>query len=406
MDGRRAAAGVHAGNAKLIIVDSEAENVRFMFRRYAELGSVRLLKEELDTRGVKSKSWTSAAGRAIGKPFSRGALYLLLQNRAYLGEIVHKGQSHPGAHAPIIDRPLWDAVQAQLAGNTAERNSGARTRSPNLLAGLLFDGDGNRMTPSHAITRGTRYHYYVSRPLITKDQTESSAGLRIPAAEIEHIVTSRVRQWLFDPGNIYRATSERLPDPSVQQRLAARAGEIGKSWPELSGPSRRAFLTALIERIEVGANQINIHFRPKRLGTLFAVAATPLPSVTDDETEILPIRVRLRRCGPDIKMLINGTDPFATAKPDRRLIALLIRARRFNARLLGSERAPFAALAKHEGVSRSYFTRVVRLSYLAPDITRAILDGRQPRDLTADRLLAHSRLPLAWHEQRTLLGFA
>jgi hypothetical protein len=174
----------------------------------------------------------------------------------------------------------------------------------------------------------------------------------------------------------------------------------------LSGPWRRAFLTALIQRIEVAANQIDIHFRPKRLGTLFDVAATPLPSVTDDETQILSIRVRLRRCGPEIKMLIDGADPFATAKPDRRLIKLLIRARRFNTTLVGSEHAPFAALAKHEGVSRSYFTRVVRLSYLAPDITHAILDGRQPRDLTADRLLAHSRLPLAWHEQRIVLGFA
>jgi hypothetical protein len=95
--------GYHAGNAELIVVDSEAEIVRFVFRRYAELGSVRLLKEALDTRGVKSKSWTSAAGRAIGgKPFSRGALYLMLQNRAYLGDIVHKGQSHPGAHAPTV----------------------------------------------------------------------------------------------------------------------------------------------------------------------------------------------------------------------------------------------------------------------------------------------------------------
>ena len=66
----------------------------------------------------------------------------------------------------------------------------------------------------------------------------------------------------------------------------------------------------------------------------------------------------------------------------------------------------FAALAKGGGVSPSYFTRVVRLSHLAPDLTQAILDGRQPRDLTADKLLAHSRLPLAWHEQRTVLGFA
>jgi site-specific DNA recombinase len=92
--------------------------------------------------------------------------------------------------------------------------------------------------------------------------------------------------------------------------------------------------------------------------------------------------------------------------PDARLVKLLIRARQFNATLLDSDGVPFAALAKRQGVSASYFTRLVRLSYLAPDITEAILDGRQPPDLTADKLLAHSRLPLGWHEQRTVLGFA
>ena len=105
-------------------------------------------------------------------------------------------------------------------------------------------------------------------------------------------------------------------------------------------------------------------------------------------------------------MRIDGTDPFATAKPDARLIKLLIRARRFNTALVGSNSLPFAALAKRESVSPSYFTRLVRLSYLAPDIAQAILDGRQPRDVTADKLLAHSRLPLAWREQRSVLGFA
>jgi site-specific DNA recombinase len=102
----------------------------------------------------------------------------------------------------------------------------------------------------------------------------------------------------------------------------------------------------------------------------------------------------------------RGHRPVATAKPDARLIKLLIRGRRFNAALVGSDGVPFAALAKREGVSPSYFTRLVRLSYLAPDITQAILDARQPRDLTADKLLAHSRLPLTWHEQRRVLGFA
>src|SRR5215831_15912787 len=70
--------GYRVEDHKLVVVDSEAEIVHMMFRRYAELGSVRLLNEDLEARGIKSKSWTSASGRRIGgKPFSRGALYLI-----------------------------------------------------------------------------------------------------------------------------------------------------------------------------------------------------------------------------------------------------------------------------------------------------------------------------------------
>ena len=114
--------GYRAQDGKLIIEESEAETVRFIFRRYVELGSVRLLKDELDARSIQSKLRTSASGRISGgKPFARGALYLMLQNRIYLGEIVHNQQSYAGEHEPIIDQPRWDAVQAQLAGNDAER---------------------------------------------------------------------------------------------------------------------------------------------------------------------------------------------------------------------------------------------------------------------------------------------
>jgi hypothetical protein len=173
----------------------------------------------------------------------------------------------------------------------------------------------------------------------------------------------------------------------------------------LPGARQRAILTALIERIAVGADQIDIHLHATRLGVLLDVATPPL-SAMDDETQILSVPTQLRRSGREITIRIDGTDPFATAKPDARLIKLLIRARRFNIALVGSDSSPFAVLAKREGVSPSYFTRLVRLSYLAPDITQAILDGSQPRDLTADKLLAHSRLPLAWHEQRSILGFA
>jgi DNA invertase Pin-like site-specific DNA recombinase len=396
--------GYRVQERKLVVIDREAEIVRAIFHRYAELGSVRLLKAELEARGINSKSWTSAAGRVIGgKPFSRGALYLLLRNRTYRGEIIHKGQSYPGEHTPIIDQPLWDAVQAELAGNAAERHSGTHTHQPSLLAGILFDRESNRMTPSYAV-KHTRYRYYVSRPLITQDQRESATALRIPAGEIEHLVTSRVRQWLLDPGGIYQATQ--LPDPSAQHRLIARAGEIGKSWAKLPGTRQRAFLATLIDRIDVGADQIDIHLRPTRLAALLDVAATPLPSMTDDETQTLSVPIRLRRAGREITMRIDGTDPFGAAKSDARLVKLLIKARRFNAALVSSDGVLFAALANQQEVSPSYFTRLVRLSYLAPDITEAILDGRQPRDLTADKLLGHSRLPLGWHEQRTVLGFA
>ena len=114
---------------------------------------------------------------------------------------------------------------------------------------MLSDAEGNRMTPSYAVKKGTRYRYYVSRPLITQDQRAGSATLRIPAAEIEHLVTRRVRQWLLDPDSIYKATP--LPDLSAQRRLIARAGEIGKSWTELPGTRQRDLLTTLIDRIDV-----------------------------------------------------------------------------------------------------------------------------------------------------------
>jgi DNA invertase Pin-like site-specific DNA recombinase len=399
--------GYQAQDRKLVIVDSEAETVRFIFRRYVELGSVRLLKDELAARAIQSKSRTSASGRISGgKPFARGALYLMLQNRIYQGEIVHNEQSYPGEHEPIIDQPLWDAVQAQLASNAAQRNEGGNTWQPSLLAGMLVDGNGNRMTPSHAGKKGTRYRYYVSRSLITKDRTENCAGLRIPAAEIEQLVSSRVHRWLLDPGSIYKSTLARHADSLMQQRLLVRAADIGTHWPELTVARKRAALIALIERIEVGVDQIDIRLRLPRFSAPLDSADPPSQGVSDDETEILSVPVRLRRAGREIRMVIDRTDPFAAAKPDARLIRLLLKARRFNATLLHGEGVPFAALAQREGVSGSYFTRLVRLSYLAPDIIQAIFDGRQPPDLTAEKLLEHSRLPLAWHAQRIGLGFA
>src|SRR5262249_36034515 len=170
------------------------------------------------------------------------------------------------------------------------------------------------MTPTHAGKQGTRHRYYVSRPLITKDQTDGSAGMRLPAAEIEQLVTRRVRRWLLDPGSIHQAA--RLFDPSAQRRLLARARELGNSWPELPATRQRALVTGLVERIDIRADRIEIRLAPTYLGALLDVVAASSPGATDDETQILSVPVRLRRCGREIKMLIDSGDWLAKAKPD------------------------------------------------------------------------------------------
>ena len=114
------------------------------------------------------------------------------------------------------------------------------------------------------------------------------------------------------PGGIYQST--RLADLSAQRRLIARAVEIGKSWTELPGTRQRDFLTTLIERIDVGAHQIDLQLRPTRLAALLDIAATPLPSASDDETQIVSVPIRLRRTGRAITMLNRGDRPVCHSK--------------------------------------------------------------------------------------------
>jgi hypothetical protein len=151
-------------------------------RRYAELRSLRALKVELDAAGIRSKRRTFADGRVWGgHKLSRGALYLMLQNRIYQGEITHKGDAYPGEHKAIVDKALWDKVQTILAENRVERATGAAAKYPSLLVGLAFDDGGERLTPTHAVKKGTRYRYYVSKSLITETAKDHSQGRRIPA---------------------------------------------------------------------------------------------------------------------------------------------------------------------------------------------------------------------------------
>ena len=115
--------------------------MRHIFERYLELGSVRLLKRDLDQRGIVSGVKVSKNGKQRGgKPFSRGALYHLLSNPIYLGEIRHKNERHPGQHEAIVSRELWERVQERLRDRAVRRGEGRKTEAPRSpLAGKLFD---------------------------------------------------------------------------------------------------------------------------------------------------------------------------------------------------------------------------------------------------------------------------
>ena len=137
-----------------------------------------------------------ADGWPAGQQFSRGALYLMLQNRIYRGDIVHQGEAYPGQHQAILDPELWQIVEEKFAANRHERSLAVGAEAPSLLAGLIADADGNRMTPAHATKSAKRYCYYVSASLLAGDHPQAQKGMRVPAGDIEGLVLDRLRALL------------------------------------------------------------------------------------------------------------------------------------------------------------------------------------------------------------------
>jgi site-specific DNA recombinase len=282
-------------------------------------------------------------------------------------------------------------------------------RNPSLLAGLLFDAAGQRMTPTHAIKHGKRYRYYVSRPLIINGRDDAATGQRIPAAEIEQIVVNRIRRLLLEPASLSEILRAQAGQRLLQQSLIARAAAHAADWASMPVLRQRVILLALVRRVEVGPDQVTIHLRPDRLAAFLKdrldVADPVLPD--DEPSVLLSHPVRLRRAGKEVRIVIDGSDPFAPSpRPDPSLIKAIVKAHRFNERLVHGGVTRFADLAKDESLHRSYYSQILRLAYLAPDITTAILEGHQPAGLTATMLVEHPRLPLSWQQQRTALGFA
>ena len=156
--------GYDVRDRRLVVNRAEAATVKHIYQRYLELGSVRLLRGDLERRKIISKLRLSKNGvRSGGRQFSRGALYELLSNPIYLGEIRHRKERHPGQHQPIVSRELWEKVQRRLCDQAATHRKRPTKTPPSPLAGKLFDEHGEPLYVQGAVKGVRHYRYYVSR---------------------------------------------------------------------------------------------------------------------------------------------------------------------------------------------------------------------------------------------------
>ncbi|MCI0430755.1 MAG: recombinase family protein [Rhodospirillales bacterium] len=400
--------GYDIADRKLVINDREAETVRTIYRRYAALGSVLALKDELDRDGIKSKVRIDRHGRETGgSPLARGALYLMLQNRIYRGEIVHKDNSYPGEHRAIIDETLWEEAQRKLAGNRFERATGAKAACPSLLAGLIYDDAGEGMTPSHANKKGTRYRYYVSRGLVNGSRRHAPGGRRVPAGDLEGLVEDRLRQFMQTEAAVFGAVEPVVREADTCAELVARAADLAQRWPRLGPPEKRTILATFVERIDLMRERLEIRILPGRLPALLTgeINLDRKPLEQGEEPAItLTLPARLKRTGMETRLLIDGAGGGARRRSDHSLCGILAQAHQYNAMVMRNDGKTMEQLATEAGVGGSYFSRILRLSFLAPEVVKAILRDRHPAELTAKRLANDVTLPIAWDAQRTLLG--
>ena len=367
--------GYTAVNKKVVVVPAEAEAVRTIFQRYLALGSIRALAADLDRRCIRSKRRPLSTGRSIGGgSFGVGALAYLLKNRFYVGEVVYRREVHRGDQAPILARDLFEAVQEKLATQAVERRCRLRG-SPAILTGRLFDDRGNRMSPSHTNKHGARYRYYISQAVLQGKPLAAGAIGRVPAAEIEALISAAVRRHLQADG-----TDAVDSDRELVERYVERATLTRK----------------------------HIHLRLRQIGDV--------PVHTDaDEDASRPVSAQLhghvnvtipwnRQVQAGMKGIIHVPAHNTPMIPSRRdaLLMAIARARNWADELAHGRLGSFAMLAGREGKVERHVRLLIPLAFVSPRIISGILDGTAPAGLTITALAR--ALPWSWAEQEQRLG--
>jgi site-specific DNA recombinase len=348
--------GYEVNNKQVVVVEKDAAKVRTIFRRYLELGSLDLLLKDLRKRDILTKVQRLKSGRTIGGiPFTRGPLSYLLRNRFFVGEVAYKGEVLPGPQAPILDRGLFEAVQAKLA---EQQNNHVRTRhrSEALLVGKIYDDRGHRMSPSHSRKRDVRYRYYISLPLLDGRPEEAGSVSRVPAGEIERVVATAVRR-----------------------ELSAGA-EI----------SDRDLITEYVTRADVRPAQIAIQIKS---GEVLKTLQSPWRKP--------PFKQRRELLLPSSGARNDPRPIRADARA--RLVAALSRGRCWLDELLNGTVTSIEKIAQRERCSARKVNMILSLAFLAPDLVKAGIEGQLPRGVGIARLCD---LPACWSEQFQRLGIA
>ena len=389
--------GYEVHERKLVVNHGQAQTVRQILKRYLELGSVRLLKQDLSRRGVVSAVKESRHGnRSGGKPFSRGALYYLLSNPIYVGEIRHKQERYPGQHEPIVSRTLWGQVQQRLRDQAVRAGEGRKTEAPRSpLAGKLFDENGEPLYVQGSAKGQRRYRYYVSRKLVRGAPEDAEHGWRVSAPEIERAVSAAAQGMLSERVAIAQA----VEDAGIAANQMPSVLKFAEGWIERLRSDREtaSALVEIVERLELTRDGIRVALK---LPIFPAEERGGAPPSHIALTKFVPMR--LKRRGVEMRMVLEGDS--TASRVDLPLLKAVARARRWSQDLIAGRVQSVDELAKRERIDARSVRRLTRLGFLSPRIVEAITEGLQPPDLTVIALARRIDLPPLWSTQEQVLG--
>lgn len=395
-------------HGELQVVEVEAEIVRFIFAAFLQHGTYTAAMTAVREAGLRSSCKTSRNGTMRGgKPMSPGSVYNILRNPIYVGEIRGHDRTWPGRHAPIIDRTTWDAACALAATRTRKGPDALGTN--HILAGILWDDLGRHMLLDLNWADGRPYHFYVSSNA-QWSQAEYQRAYRSRADRLDAVALAALGSFLGDRGRLRVALRMHGLHDEDLDRLVLCGTTAASRLLKFPADRCEALFAALFVRIEVSPDALAMHVRLIELRRFlewdgqgaFVGRQADWPTSNARYAIEVPVSVIAPERWP--AFTVQPRDPARALKPDKQLRILLRNARAAQALFDAHRELDLAGLARKFGRSPGYFSRLIRLNYLAPDIIAAIADGTQPAGLNRTTL-ASAHIPLDWAVQRRMFGF-